>query len=130
MFIESVLLSERDRWQPLDCSAAVIFKDQSLALTCAVENIAAGAVRIRAAATVDLPPEFDLEISAYPCGLNRVLYGALARPMALCSPDHHTGAAGARDDLRMAEYTNFSNQGPQISYRVQYVFPRDSCAFA
>jgi hypothetical protein len=76
MFIESVLLSERDRWQPLDCSAAVIFKDQSLALTCAVENTAAGGVRIRAAATVDLPPEFDLEISAYPCGLNRVWYGA------------------------------------------------------
>ncbi len=45
MFIESVLLSERDRWQPLDCSAAVIFKDQSLALTCAAENIAAGGVR-------------------------------------------------------------------------------------
>jgi hypothetical protein len=64
--IEGVLPIERDqRWhrrQPLACPARLIFKDQSLALNCAVENISAGGACLGFAATVDLPREFALEI--------------------------------------------------------------------
>ncbi|WP_084731235.1 PilZ domain-containing protein [Microvirga vignae] len=53
------------RWhrrQPSNRSAEIVLPNQSPTLTCNVEDISAGGVRIRFATAVALPPEFVLEI--------------------------------------------------------------------